>query len=76
MVHGGGKQVTRFLEERGVESRFVNGLRVSDERVIDAVSKVIAGSVNKQLVAAVCAAGQPAVGISGVDGAAHNGRAG
>lgn len=68
VVHGGGKQVTRFLEERGVESRFVNGLRVSDEKVIDAVSKVIAGSVNKQLVAAVCAAGQPAVGLSGVDG--------
>ncbi len=68
VVHGGGKQVTRFLEERGVESRFVNGLRISDEKVIDAVSKVIAGSVNKQLAAAVCAAGQPAVGLSGVDG--------
>ena len=68
VVHGGGKQVTRFLEERGVESRFVGGLRVSDESVIDAVTKVIAGSINKQLVAALCAAGQPAVGLSGVDG--------
>ncbi len=68
VVHGGGKQVTRYLEERGVSSRFVNGLRVSDEAVIDAVTKVIAGSVNKQLVSAVIAAGQPAVGLSGVDG--------
>ena len=68
VVHGGGKQVTRFLEERGVASRFVAGLRVSDETVIDAVTKVIAGSINKQLVAALCAAGQSAVGLSGVDG--------
>ena len=48
VVHGGGKQVTQFLAERGMESRFVDGLRVTDETVIDAVSKVIAGSVNKQ----------------------------
>jgi acetylglutamate kinase len=68
IVHGGGKQVTRFLEERGVASRFVGGLRVSDETVIDAVTKVIAGSINKQLVAALCAAGQSSVGLSGVDG--------
>ena len=40
VVHGGGKQVTQFLAERGIESRFINGLRVSDEAVIDAVSKV------------------------------------
>lgn len=68
VVHGGGKQVTQFLAERGIESRFVGGLRVSDGAVIDAVSKVIAGSVNKQLVAAIAAAGQLAVGLSGVDG--------
>ena len=68
VVHGGGKQVTRFLEERGVESRFVGGLRVSDETVIDAVMKVIAGSINKRFVASLCAEGQSAVGLSGVDG--------
>lgn len=68
VVHGGGKQVTRFLEDRGVISEFINGLRVSDENVIDAVTKVIAGAVNKQLVAALLAAGCRAVGISGVDG--------
>jgi acetylglutamate kinase len=68
VVHGGGKQVTQFLAERGIESRFVGGLRVSNSAVIDAVSKVIAGSVNKQLVAALAAVGQRAVGLSGVDG--------
>jgi acetylglutamate kinase len=68
VVHGGGKQVTRFLDERSIPTHFVDGLRVSDEPVIDAVTKVIAGSVNKRLVSAIIAAGQPAVGLSGVDG--------
>lgn len=68
IVHGGGKQVTRFLEDRGVPSRFVNGLRVSDEAVIDAVVKVISGTVNQQLVSALIAAGANAVGLSGIDG--------
>ncbi len=68
VVHGGGKQMTHYLAERGVESQFVNGLRVSDEAVIDAASKVIAGSVNKQFVAALTAAGLSAIGLSGVDG--------
>ncbi len=68
LVHGGGKQVTRFLEERGVMSRFVGGLRVSDEAVIEAVTQVIAGAVNKQLVAAIQAEGESAVGLCGVDG--------
>lgn len=69
VVHGGGKQVTRFLEERGIQSRFVGGLRVSDESVIDAVTKVIAGSVNKRLVSALISAGRASVGLSGIDGA-------
>lgn len=68
VVHGGGKQMTRFLEAQGIKSNFVNGLRVSSPEVIDALLKVVAGSVNKQLVASLIAAGLPAVGISGVDG--------
>jgi acetylglutamate kinase len=68
VVHGGGKQVTRFLEERGVETRFVGGLRVSDAAVMDAVTKVIAGTLNKQFVSALIAAGRRAVGLSGIDG--------
>lgn len=67
VVHGGGRQMTKFLEERGVESRFVNGLRVTTPEVLDAVLKVFAGSVNKQLVAALVAEGAPAVGLSGID---------
>jgi len=67
VVHGGGKQMTRFLEEGGVASRFVNGLRVTTPEVVDALLKVFTGSVNKQLVASLVAAGVPAVGISGID---------
>ena len=67
VVHGGGKQMTRFLAERGVESRFVNGLRVTTPEVIDAVLKVFAGSVNAELVTAFRAAGAHPVGLSGLD---------
>lgn len=67
VVHGGGKQMTRFLAERNVESKFVEGLRVTSEEVLDAVLKVFAGSVNHQLVASLVAAGAPAVGITGID---------
>ena len=68
VVHGGGKQMTRFLEERGVESRFVNGLRVTTPEVLDAVLKIFAGSVNQELVAAFVANDVQAVGLSGMDG--------
>lgn len=67
VVHGGGKQMTRFLSERGIESRFVGGLRVSTPEVIDAVLKVLAGTVNHELVASLVAAGAMPVGLSGVD---------
>jgi len=67
VVHGGGKQMTRFLAERNVESKFVDGLRVTTPEVLDAVLKVFAGTVNHQLVASLVAAGAPAVGITGID---------
>jgi acetylglutamate kinase len=67
VVHGGGKQMTRFLGERGIESQFVNGLRVTTPEILDAVLKVFAGTVNHQLVAAFVAAGVAAVGLSGMD---------
>src|SRR4029078_4104265 len=67
VVHGGGKQMTRFLAERGVESRFVNGPRVSPPDVPDARLKVFAGSVNHELVSALNRAGARAVGLSGID---------
>jgi acetylglutamate kinase len=68
VVHGGGKQMTRFLEERGVPSRFVNGLRVTTPETIDAVLKVLAGSVNQELVSALIREQVLAVGLSGLDG--------
>jgi acetylglutamate kinase len=67
VVHGGGKQMTRYLAERGIESRFVGGLRVTTPETVDAVLKVFAGSVNHELVASVNRAGAPAVGLSGID---------
>ncbi len=67
VVHGGGKQLTRFLEERGVKSTFVRGLRVTTGETIDAVLKVLAGSVKTQLVASLGAAGARAVGLTGID---------
>jgi acetylglutamate kinase len=67
VVHGGGKQMTRFLEDRGVESHFVNGLRVTTPETIDAVLKVLAGSVNQELVSALIRAGVRAVGLTGLD---------
>jgi acetylglutamate kinase len=66
VVHGGGKQMTRFLAERGIESQFINGLRVTTPEVIDAVVKVFAGSVNAQLVTAFRVAGARPVGLSGL----------
>jgi acetylglutamate kinase len=67
VVHGGGKQMTRYLAEQGVESQFVRGLRVTTPEVTDALLKIFAGSVNHQLVAALQAAGASAVGLSGLD---------
>lgn len=67
VVHGGGRQMTRFLAERGIESRFINGLRVTTPEVLDAVLKVFAGSVNHEFVAALIAGGAQAVGLSGID---------
>jgi acetylglutamate kinase len=67
VVHGGGKQMTRYLTERGIQSTFVGGLRVTTPETVDAVLKVFAGSVNHELVASINRAGALAVGISGID---------
>ena len=68
VVHGGGMQLTRTLKELGKESAFVNGLRITDAETRDVALMVLAGKVNKSLVAALGAIGQPAVGLSGGDG--------
>ncbi len=68
VVHGGGVQLTKTLERLGKKSDFVNGLRVTDAETRDVALMVLAGKVNKQLVAALSASGATAVGLSGGDG--------
>ncbi len=67
VVHGGGKQMTRYLTDRNVESRFVNGLRVTTPEVVDAVLQVVAGTVNTELVGSFRKAGARPVGLTGLD---------
>ena len=68
IVHGGGPQIGAMLERLEIESSFVDGLRVTDEATISVVEMVLAGGINKALVAAIAKAGGKAVGISGKDG--------
>jgi len=68
VVHGGGLQLTRTLKALGKQSEFIDGLRVTDAETRDVALMVFAGRVNKGLVAALGAVGQPAVGLSGGDG--------
>jgi acetylglutamate kinase len=67
VVHGGGKQMTRYLAERNIDSHFVKGMRVTTPEVVDAMLKVFAGTVNTELVAAFRAAGARPVGLTGLD---------
>jgi acetylglutamate kinase len=68
VVHGGGVQLTRTLAQMGKKSEFISGLRVTDAETRDAALMVLAGRVNKSLVAALGSHGQAAVGLSGGDG--------
>ena len=68
VVHGGGPQINRMLDRLGIKSRFVNGLRVTDDETMEVVEMVLAGTINKQLVAAINAAGGCAIGVCGKDG--------
>ncbi|WP_420236444.1 acetylglutamate kinase [Telmatobacter bradus] len=68
VVHGGGVQLTKTLKALGKQSEFINGLRVTDAETRDAALMVLAGKVNKGLVAALGSLGQPAIGMSGGDG--------
>ncbi len=68
VVHGGGPQIGALLSKLAIPSRFVDGLRVTDEAAIEVVEMVLAGSINKQIVKGINAAGGRAVGISGKDG--------
>ena len=68
LVHGGGNTITQWMQKQGVRPRFVRGLRVTDDTNIEIVVAVLAGVVNKSLVASINGRGGRAVGLSGVDG--------
>jgi acetylglutamate kinase len=69
VIHGGGRLFTATLNRLGIESKFVAGLRVTDQETRDAAVMVFGGLLNKRLSAAISAAGQPAIGISAADAA-------
>jgi acetylglutamate kinase len=68
VVHGGGPQIGRMLERLKVKSEFVDGLRVTDSTTVEIVEMVLSGSINKQIVNVINAAGGTAIGLSGKDG--------
>ena len=68
VVHGGGPQIGAMLKKLGVESTFVDGLRVTDKATADIAEMVLCGSINKELVGWIANAGGKAIGISGKDG--------
>jgi acetylglutamate kinase len=69
IVHGGGPEITRYMERLGMEVRFVEGMRVSDPETVEVAKMVLLGKVNADIVARLNRHGQPAVGLSGEDGA-------
>jgi acetylglutamate kinase len=68
VVHGGGPQIGGMLKRLAIESEFIDGLRVTDAATVEVVEMVLAGTINKQIVAAIMKAGGTAVGLSGKDG--------
>jgi acetylglutamate kinase len=68
IVHGGGPAISDNLAKLGIESSFVNGLRVTTEEVLDVVEMTLAGSINKAIVRRIQGSGGQALGLSGVDG--------
>jgi len=74
IVHGGANVVTGWLSRRGISTQFVDGERVTDKATLEMVTAVLAGLVNKEIVAAINSLGGQAIGISGVDGALIQGK--
>jgi acetylglutamate kinase len=68
VVHGGGPQIGQMLERLKIKSSFIDGLRVTDKETVEIVEMVLAGSINKEIVGLINAAGGTAIGLSGKDG--------
>ena len=65
VVHGGGPQIAQMLKRLGIQSTFVDGLRITDAATMEVVEMVLAGAINKQLVSAINAEGGRAIGLCG-----------
>jgi len=76
VVHGGGKEVTRWLTRLGISTRFIRGERLTDKATLQVVTAVLGGLVNKEVSAEINCLGGCAVGLSGVDGALVQGKIG
>ena len=68
LVHGGGPEINEMLDRLGIKSRFVNGLRYTDEETMSVVQSILCGKVNKDLVSTIVRKGGSAVGLCGLDG--------
>jgi acetylglutamate kinase len=68
VVHGGGPQIAAMLKQLGIKSEFIDGLRITDAKTVEIVEMVLAGSINKQIVGYINAAGGKAIGLCGKDG--------
>jgi acetylglutamate kinase len=68
VVHGGGPQIGAMLSKMGIESKFEGGLRVTDQKTVEIVEMVLAGSINKEIVALINQTGEWAIGLCGKDG--------
>src|SRR5712691_5448225 len=68
VVHGGGPQIAAMLKKLGIKSEFAAGLRITDQTTVEIVEMVLAGSINKQIVGYINAAGGKAIGLCGKDG--------
>ena len=68
IVHGGGPEITHYMERMGMEVKFVDGLRVSDPETVEVAKMVLLGKLNSDIVQRLGRHGQPAVGLSGEDG--------
>ena len=68
IVHGGGPEITDYMEQMGMEVKFVEGLRVSDAETVEVAKMVLLGKINSDILTRLSRHGQPAVGLGGEDG--------
>ena len=68
VVHGGGPDITEYLQKLGIKSKFYNGLRITDSNTMEVAQMVLAGKINKEIVALINQTGGKAIGLCGIDG--------